>query len=196
MFIPLSLHSKWCGEQFASCLVLLRTEAGLMVFFRIFWCYCYYMIRFKLPVWLTFCSVMKLNSSDVISGSTAGQSSGITALYTTQPRCRSRHLIAFVLPTFQRAFSKDVGGSFSSGGDSSKTPFSGSGRGTRSGSGDKGGGDKRDGWLCPNCGEMCSHVDMFICKHCLNVQTSNHCLFDSSYKSHGLMVLNIYCLHW
>ena len=57
-----------------------------------------------------------------------------------------------------------------SGGDSTKTPSGGGGGGkvTKGGAGgDKGSGDKKDGWLCPNCGQLCSHIDMFICKCCL-----------------------------
>jgi len=101
----------------------------------------------------------------VLSGSKSGLGS-ITAVFASQPKCANRQVIAFFLvPAMTRSFSNDIGGTFGSGGDSSKPPFSGSGRGSRSGSGDKGSGDKRDGWQCPNCGELCSHVDMFICEY-------------------------------
>jgi ATP-dependent Clp protease ATP-binding subunit ClpX len=91
----------------------------------------------------------------------------------------SRHSFA---ATFQQhsLFSSDVTGNpfgGPGGGEPPKMPMSGGGggRGLRgSGAGDKGGGDKRDGWVCPNCGELCSHVDLFISTRFVKCNKCNH----------------------
>src|SRR6218665_1997534 len=45
----------------------------------------------------------------------------------------------------------------------SKAPSTGGGGGSGgNGKTTRGSGDK--GWTCPNCGELCTHIDMFVCK--------------------------------
>ena len=50
-----------------------------------------------------------------------------------------------------------------SSGDNKKPPS----KNVKSGSGsDKGGGDKKgQQWMCPKCGDPCTHVDTFVCKN-------------------------------
>lgn len=66
---------------------------------------------------------------------------------------------------FYRRFSKDNGSSFyGSGGDPRDPTNPPSSHGGGSGSHGGGGGGDKHGWMCPNCGEICSHVDLFICE--------------------------------
>jgi len=74
----------------------------------------------------------------------------------------------------RRSFSKDV--TTNGGGDSTKPPPStggaGGGKSLRGGSASGTGGDKRDGWQCPNCGKPCSNIDMFVCMYMNQLHSS------------------------
>ena len=74
--------------------------------------------------------------------------------------------------------SKEPPGSNTAGGDSKKTTPPGTSKGTSIGGSKSGrGGDKKGGsgeWLCPKCGDPCTHVDAYVCKSF--VQTSVYSL--------------------
>lgn len=84
--------------------------------------------------------------------------------------------LATGLVASRRNFSKDGGNNGTpppptGGNNHSKPPAStgggGSGNGGKRGSGDK-------GWLCPNCGELCTHVDMFVSTRFVKCDKCNH----------------------
>lgn len=62
--------------------------------------------------------------------------------------------------------------SSSVGGGGSKTPPAGTNGGGGDGKTTRGSGDK--GWICPNCGELCTHVDMFVSTRFVKCDKCNH----------------------
>lgn len=59
-----------------------------------------------------------------------------------------------------------------SGSGHSKTPSTGGGGGGGNGKTTRGNGDK--GWTCPNCGELCTHIDMFVSTRFVKCDKCNH----------------------